>query len=109
VVVFSLMIYCQLQDGGWFCARVTRRGRDVLSQTNGRDGNYLFELEAQPGGPLGRSIMKAGSRPNTLARAGPGIVRPFVLFFGISFHVSSWSSTHRAIPSQNPVWIENPK
>ena len=29
----------------------------------GRNGNYLFELEAQPGGPEGRSNTTAGSQP----------------------------------------------
>jgi hypothetical protein len=29
----------------------------------GRNGNYLFELEAQPGGPEGRSDTTAGSKP----------------------------------------------
>jgi hypothetical protein len=29
----------------------------------GPNGNYLFELEAQPGGPEGRSDTTAGSKP----------------------------------------------
>ena len=35
----------------------------VCTFAGGRDGNYLFELEAQPGGPEGRSLTTAGSRP----------------------------------------------
>ena len=31
----------------------------------GRNGNYLFELEAQPGGPEGRSDNMTGSQPIT--------------------------------------------
>jgi hypothetical protein len=32
-----------------------------------RDGNYLFALEAQQGGPEGCSIMTAGSQPITVS------------------------------------------
>src|SRR5208283_2024239 len=39
------------------------RVRFYLLPRLGRDGNYLFELEAQPGGPEGRSDTTAGSWP----------------------------------------------
>ena len=39
------------------------RVRFCLLPRLGRDGNYLFELEAQPGGPEGCSDTTAGSQP----------------------------------------------
>ena len=42
---------------------------------SGQNGNYLFELEAQPGGPMGRPDTTAGSKPITpIGR--PRSVRP---------------------------------
>jgi RHS repeat-associated protein len=42
---------------------------------SGQNGNYLFELEAQPGGPMGRPDTTAGSKPiNPAGR--PRSVRP---------------------------------
>lgn len=46
----------------------------------GPNGNYLFELEAQPGGPEGRSDTKTGSQPIAIAEP-PRNVRPLVLPF----------------------------
>jgi hypothetical protein len=40
-----------------------RKPAGIPTFTGGRDGNYLFELEAQPGGPEGRSLTTAGSQP----------------------------------------------
>ena len=56
------------------------RDRMVASRRNGPNGNYLFELEAQPGGPEGRSDTTAGSKP-ILTIERPRNVRPLVLPF----------------------------
>jgi hypothetical protein len=43
------------QRRGWSYARWRR--------AEGPNGTYLFELEVQPGGPEGRPVMTAGSKP----------------------------------------------
>jgi len=38
-------------------------GAGSQQASGGPNGNYLFELEAQPGGPVGWPIKKTGSKP----------------------------------------------
>ena len=58
-------------SAGWIASvsegMIPLRSR-LLSWTdsrNGQDGNYLFELEAQPGGPERGSVTTASSKRNT--------------------------------------------
>jgi len=49
----------------------------------GPDGNYLFELEAHPGWPQGRSVRMTGSKPICQSSgpdaAGPGLAHSFLM------------------------------
>ena len=78
---------CGGKTGGCAClGRPVRSMVDELRPDNGaarlspegRDGNYLFELEAQPGGPEGRSHTTAGSWPIAISER-PRDHRPLVL------------------------------
>ena len=60
--------------------RLTSRcGRAAAAQCSvlafGQNGNYLFELAAQPGGPVGRPLTTAGSKPIPIPGRPQG-VRP---------------------------------
>ena len=60
--------------------RITSRcGRAAAAQCSvlafGQNGNYLFELAAQPGGPVGRPLTTAGSKPIPIPGRPQG-VRP---------------------------------
>jgi hypothetical protein len=47
----------------------------AVKSMQGKNGTYLFELEAQPGGPEGRPLTTAGSKPIAIAGRPRG-VRP---------------------------------
>jgi hypothetical protein len=66
--------------GGRAAMKHGLRDRFCASRQIGPNGNYLFELEAQPGGPEGRSDMTAGSKPIRVIER-PRNVRPLVLPF----------------------------
>ena len=59
-------------------ARVLSRERHSPSAEKGANGNYLFEIESQPGGPAGRSDTLTGSKPKRLIEL-PQDGRPLVL------------------------------
>ena len=73
----------------------------------GPNGIYLFELEAQPGGPKGRSDMTAGSKPISIIEQ-PRSVRPSGLALLLVVVVKSvgWSRKMVSIAKRfvpNPV------
>ena len=45
----------------------------ALDLLDGQNGNYLFELAAQPGGPAGRPLTTAGSKPISILGRPQGV------------------------------------